>query len=321
MPADAGRVATRGRNPIAIAADVERLVELGSQHLPSLAAIGASPDLLKRGSTAAAALREADAAQDLARRADAPEAVRLLRELAATVHLAVVTLNALARDVHAGDPTRASPYHMKVLYRRMVRPANGAEAPAAGFDPSGAMRSAPLSVGDRTLSACAEQLADGGTFRQQFAAATQGTQFLDAGQPVLPPPVLQPLHPCADECGGTTQVRRAPTEHAHGGIGVGHALAPAAHYFREILRPEDVGGSPAKQGPRRLGLGAQANERKPGDDIIISRAIRLLQRGEIFDGDDAEPSPRRRHRLRAVPADPGPARSAARRRGSRPDLP
>jgi hypothetical protein len=123
MPEGAVRTATRSHNPIAVAADVERLVELGVQNLPSLAAVRASSDLLKRGSAVAAALREADASQELARRNATPEAVRRMRELAAKVHLAVATLNAIAHHVHEGDRSRASQYHMKVLHRRSSPPA------------------------------------------------------------------------------------------------------------------------------------------------------------------------------------------------------
>ncbi len=116
------------RSPSTVAADIDRLIDLGTKFQQALSPLGVTPEFLRKGQDRVDALRNADARQELLHRDARANAVRMMREQAALVLILVKEVNAAAHAVYASDRAKRKPYTLEIL--RRGAPPKGDSPPA-----------------------------------------------------------------------------------------------------------------------------------------------------------------------------------------------
>ncbi len=119
VPADGGRMG-KFTTPITLAVEVERLVEYAQTFSTQIAAVDVviTPEMLKRGSDLASALRQADVMQEHLRFAERGAAIQGLHREAVAVFNAVRYVNGKARAVYKRDLKKAKPFNLRMLMRK-----------------------------------------------------------------------------------------------------------------------------------------------------------------------------------------------------------
>lgn len=114
----------------AVIGQMDRMTKLLEGITPSLVTDGAV--LLKQGLELTAALKAADAEQELKKHKDLPDSVQAFYKNKALLYIGLKVINDAGRELHAGEPEKSAQYNFGILRRNHGKKAPGAEAPAQG---------------------------------------------------------------------------------------------------------------------------------------------------------------------------------------------
>ncbi|MDO9069168.1 MAG: hypothetical protein Q7W05_12010 [Deltaproteobacteria bacterium] len=112
----------------AVISQMDKMTKLLETNKADLAADTAA--LLKQGLELTAALKAADAGQEVKKFKDLPDAVRAFYQNKGLLYIGLKVINDAGRELHAGEPEKASQYNFSILRRNHGKKAQGEADPA-----------------------------------------------------------------------------------------------------------------------------------------------------------------------------------------------